>query len=211
MAYAFDGVDDYLSQLLTLAGQPLTIAVWVRPDNITDTEGLVSANSTSDSSKLAAIKNAANAQARAGSAAGASNSVSASGSLVAGQWAHLMAVLESDTSRRAWLNGVAGSLSTTARTVGALDRMTIGANSAANGTGSILSWFAGEIAEPAVWNVAMGDVEAAMLATGFCPCLVRPQSLIFYAEAIRGLQNLKGGLLTVNGAPSVVPHPRRYG
>ena len=67
----------------------------------------------------------------------------------------------------------------------------------------------GQIAEAAIWNVALTDGEIASLAKGFKPTRIRPQSLVFYAPLIRNLQDTRKGMaLTNNNAATVAAHPR---
>lgn len=45
---------------------------------------------------------------------------------------------------------------------------------------STKGYFDGDIAEAAIWNVALSDAEIAMLAKGLSPLRVRPASLVSY-------------------------------
>ncbi|MGQ0621852.1 MAG: LamG-like jellyroll fold domain-containing protein [Panacagrimonas sp.] len=210
MAFHFDGVDDYLSVAVTDPGYPVTIAAWINPTEVTDVAGFASLTSTSDSSKLALMKNAANLQARAGLAAGTSSSISAAGTLTSGNWSHGVAQFDSDTLRKAFLGGAVGSNSTQQRIIGALNRVLIAANSAANGTGSALAWFGGDIAWVAIWAGILNADQINSLAKGFSPEQIAPQILVNAWWLLRDLSGIKGGTLTVNGAPTVAPHPRGY-
>ena len=71
----------------------------------------------------------------------------------------------------------------------------------------------GQIAEFAIWNVALSADEIASLAKGFRPPLIRPQSLVFYAPCVRALHDVRGGRTLVLQAGSDVAssHPRVYG
>lgn len=71
----------------------------------------------------------------------------------------------------------------------------------------------GEVAEFAVWNVALSADEARSLARGFRPPLVRPQSLVFYAPLRRGLQDIRDSRTLVKQAGTEVfsDHPPVFG
>jgi hypothetical protein len=77
---------------------------------------------------------------------------------------------------------------------------------------------AGNIAHPAIWNVALTDAEVAMLASGLSPLRVRPQSLIFYLPTlgrdspeidIIGAQTftVHGATASSNEPPFIWPQP----
>lgn len=69
----------------------------------------------------------------------------------------------------------------------------------------------GQLAEVAIWGVALDAAEIVSLAKGFKPTRIRPQSLKFYAPLVRNLTDLKGGLtITNNNAATVAAHPRVY-
>jgi hypothetical protein len=72
--------------------------------------------------------------------------------------------------------------------------------------------FFGSIGEFGVWNVALTDEEVAILAKGYSPLLVRPQSLIIYVPLIRGNdKDIKGGLsFSAVGIPGITAHPRVF-
>jgi uncharacterized Zn-finger protein len=67
-----------------------------------------------------------------------------------------------------------------------------------------------QVAEAAIWSVALTDAEVAVLARGFSPLLVRPQSLVFYTPLVRDAIDFKGASLTLTGGPTAFAHPRVY-
>ena len=71
----------------------------------------------------------------------------------------------------------------------------------------------GDIAEAAIWNIALDDADVALLAKAFDPRMVRPEGLVFYAPLIGRYSpeiDRRGGLgLTVTGAVASV-HPRMF-
>ena len=60
-----------------------------------------------------------------------------------------------------------------------------------------------------MWNVALTDADAAALAAGLSPLLVRPDALLVYAPLVRGHQDRAGGvsLSETASAPTVADHP----
>lgn len=76
-------------------------------------------------------------------------------------------------------------------------------------SGNPTNILSGQIAEAAIWNVALTDAEIASLAAGFTPDQIRPQSLQFYAPLVRDLVDVRGGrtITNVNSA-TVATHPR---
>jgi hypothetical protein len=125
------------------------------------------------------------------------------------QWCHLCGVIESNSSRKVYLDGTeVGSNTTSISTQDAANSILIGARS---NSGSIGNYFSGDIAEVGIWNVALTAAEIASLAKGMTCDKVRPQSLVFYAPLVRDLIDAKSGLaLTNNNGATVANHPRVY-
>ena len=124
-------------------------------------------------------------------------------------WNHCGGAFASGSSRTVYLNGTLDASDTTTCNVGSLLITVIGARR--TGSAPLSNFFNGQIAEAAIWNVALTDDEIASLAKGFKPTRVRPQSLVFYAPLIRNLQDTKGGLaITNNNSATVAEHPRVY-
>jgi hypothetical protein len=129
-------------------------------------------------------------------------------------WFHACAVEASATSHAAFLNGGSKGTKTTSFTFPTgMNRTTINAWNGGSNVG-----IAGNIAHPAIWNVALTDAEVAMLASGLSPLRVRPQSLIFYLPTlgrdspeidIIGAQTLTvhGATASSNEPPFIWPQP----
>ncbi len=68
----------------------------------------------------------------------------------------------------------------------------------------------GKVAECAMWAAELTQAEMNILAAGYSPLFVRPQSLIFYTPLVSGVEEWIGGTpMTVNGTPpGASPHPR---
>ena len=98
-----------------------------------------------------------------------------------GEWRHGAAVFASESSRIAYHNGTASTEGTTTVTLNTLESLSIGSLHGRDGVDQWTNEYDGRIFWPAVWDVALTASEVASLAAGYCPLLVRPQSLIFFA------------------------------
>jgi hypothetical protein len=93
-------------------------------------------------------------------------------------WNHACGVFTSDNSRTVYLNGGNAVNNTTnvAGSMASMNEIYIGRLG-----GSVPSgYFNGDIAEAAVWNVALSAQEVASLAAGTNPRLIRPENLVLY-------------------------------
>jgi hypothetical protein len=69
---------------------------------------------------------------------------------------------------------------------------------------------AGTLAEAAIYNATLSASDAAALATGASPRLVRPDGLVMYAPLVRELLDLRGTATLTNNGTTVTDHPRIY-
>lgn len=124
---------------------------------------------------------------------------------VSAGWIIPTGVFSNSSARTIYLNGGNKVTNTSSVNTGSLGNVYIGArwNTSAG------VFFTGDLAECAVWSVALTDAEIASLGKGFKPYRIRPQSLVFYAPLIRNIQDTKGGLtITNNNSATVAAHPR---
>ena len=209
--------DDASSQYLEYAGavrsaHALSMACWFNSDDTTNNQSLISIGTNGGSARWALIaaggivSDPIRAQSM-NSAGSAGNAASGSGYL-ANTWHHAGGVFSASNSRIAYIDGTAGSANTTSITVSGVDRTTIGAAWAT----TLGNYMSGVIAEAAVWNVALTSADMASLARGFCPWLVRPESIVAYWPLIGRTDpsiSKHGGFgMTWNNAPVASPHPR---
>jgi len=126
-------------------------------------------------------------------------------------WQHACGVYINNSLRYAYLNG--GNKGTDTGSNGTptgLNTTTIGAVKGA----TVTNFLDGDVAEAAIWNVALTDEEVAALAKGFSPLLIRPANLKAYWPLIRrgaSIDNidLVGGYhLTDYNSPTTAPHCR---
>ncbi len=213
MARLFDDTSsEYLqASSAVVLGPPATLACWFRTD-ATEAQSLISIGYTGAITRrlVLVLSKAAGGQNVAAQTADAGQLVSATSaeSYVTDVWQHAGAVFESDSNRRAALDGQFGSDETTSRSVGLLDETMVGALRA--GSSGIKAFMSGSIAEAAIWNVALTAAEMETLAAGYSPlCLAhRRQNLVLYHDLIRPLGRPgRGPDLTATGT-AVTPHPR---
>ena len=188
---------------------PLTVACWHKPTAI-NVQRNVLAISLSSSLKFYQLQQRASAicaDQYDGTLLGSSTFSSGYSS---GSWQHIAGVFTSNSSRTVYLGGVAATTNTT--TIGTVtpDRLVLGAR---NNAGTIDSFFDGDVAEAAVWNIALTASDIAALALAVSPLLVRPDALVFYAP-VMGVYSPEIDLmghrdLTVTGATQAT-HPRMF-
>jgi hypothetical protein len=125
----------------------------------------------------------------------------------ANTWHHACGVEYSSNSRAAFLDGGNKGTNAVLSTPAGLDTTSIGVALRAGGP---IGYLDGMVAEVAIWSAALTDAEVAILALGYLPLAVRPQSLVAYWRLIRDTdEDIVGGysLTAVNG-PSIGAHCR---
>lgn len=214
MALTFDGATQYArNAAAVLAAMPLTMACWVNPSSVTSNS--IPIMSIDDGAAAAAldawsIRRDTSTLRAISIAAGTATGPSIGAALAIGTWAHACAVFTSATARAIYVNG-GGKVTSATSNNPATPSQTIIANQ-----GDLSTFFAGDIAEAAIWNVALTDDEVAALgASCASPLMIRPASLVAYWPLIgRNSPAIgpKGGFnLTLTGAPVAAPHCRiRY-
>jgi len=121
-------------------------------------------------------------------------------------WSSGVGRYSATNSRLSYLDGSAGTVNTSNATV-TFNQLLIAATTQTNPT----NHFNGDLADIAVWDVALTDDEIVSLAKGFKPYRIRPQSLRTYVPLIRNIQDIRGVVsLTATNGPTVANHPRVY-
>lgn len=131
------------------------------------------------------------------------DSTATKGTMSADTWHHLGHTFGSSTSRRAWLDGVAGTEDTTSINVTSLNQMDFGHVA----TFQDATYYA---AEWGVWNVVLNATEMGMLALGLSPLMVRPDALVCYSPFIKhtALNDIVGGQTWgYTTIPATAAHP----
>ncbi len=204
MAYDFSGSSQDISFASTPAtAAPLSMAFWGDMDAATNNENAMSLSDAASNNFFAIRFNSRRIEARTSANGNVSNALSPT-QFSLNTWFHGAAVFESATLRTAYLNGGNPGTNTTSRTPTGIDRGNIGSRTGGN-------YINGRMAEVAMWSAALTAEEIAILAKGFSPYLIRPQSLVFYVPLIRDLSDLaQGRALTNNNGATVADHPRIY-
>jgi hypothetical protein len=191
---------------------PLTLSAFGRSSNTTDNQSLLSICEAGTNQKVffVSMSGGVVGDPSAMLTIGTSTQYATSSSgYSANIWGSVVGLSENASNRTIYLNG--GSAVTNTGNAGdplGLAQVWIGAFNSSIGPGNL---FSGDIAECAIWNIALTAEEVASLAKGFKPSRIRPQSLVFYAPLLRNVQELRQGftLTPVNG-PTVADHPRVY-
>lgn len=214
MALGFDvGSVEYLSVTAApVTAAPLTMACWARSTNITINQAVMSLGQVGVTNEYWALTFRG---ARAGdpvsfqaqAAAASFQAADTSTGYSANTWHHIAGVAASATDRRSFIDG--GSKGTKTTSVTPLSVDTIRLANYARSTSFSLD---GQIAEAAMWSVALSDAEIALLAKGFSPLLLRPESLFFYAPLLSAAspapELILGNNLTHTGTLADTDHPR---
>lgn len=182
MARSFNGSSDFITPTsatpLTVV-PPLSVAVWVYPTAVSNTTSQIIMNNQANTNfwGLYLVQNTAKISLEAsGSAANSSVAVSLN------TWSHIGG---STSGTSIYLNGAKDGSAT-----GTWSWSTITGGSVAIGEDPVNSGrnYTGRLADLAVWNVVLTDLEFAAIAKGVRPFRVRPKSLIAYYP-LDGLQS----------------------
>lgn len=207
MALSVNGTTQILEigSVPTITGPALSMSLWFYPTGATSI--LTLACLGVDSARY---------QLRTGNSGGASNNLTAQvvdggsnptavsgNSYTQNAWNHSFASFTGSVSR-ARLNGgtaVAG----TSNTVSPITKTSVAGRYSAGVAGS---FFAGRVAEFAVWNAVLTSDEEVALSKGISPLLIRPDKRVLYWPLIREAQDLvRPTPVTLTGSPSFVDHP----
>jgi hypothetical protein len=214
MARDFNGSTQYLSRTDALLNtHPLTISAWFNCDNdalVQTIFGIGSSSSVTPLILLEALGDTGGDPIRLlvrDDSGNLQNAQTSTGYSLT-TWHHACGVWAAADDTRAFIDG--GSKGTdTAPTLGTLtvNRTAI----AVWDTTGLNNYFNGRIAEVGLWNVALTDDEVAVLAAGYSPLLVRPQSLVAYwpiASRQSPEIDLIGGYnMTLTNSPTIANHP----
>jgi hypothetical protein len=120
-------------------------------------------------------------------------------------WFAALGVFASSTSRTAYVDTTSGTNTTNVPSY-TVDSLTIGVAAAQANT------FSGDLADFAVWDVALTADDVASLTAGFKPFRVRPQHLLYYVPMVRDVNEIRNSIAFTASAnaPVVADHPRVY-
>lgn len=209
MARNLNGTSHYIEAgSAVVSAEPLTMACWFRSANVTATKVIMSLSKSGGTERFMLVEAQGVAQplrADSVNSGGTIASAISSGAVTAGKWHHATGIWATSSSRSVYLDGTNSGTNATAITVSGVNRTIIGARIS---SGSYGAFFAGDIARVGVWNVALTADEIASLAKGFCPCMIRPQSLAFFAPLLGAAADLRGGLTLTDTGTTAADHPR---
>jgi len=157
---------------------PLTMACWVKPADVsasyipmslTDTAGQI------DYFCLQLTITTGTLVARTRSVGGGDNAETAN-VVTAGKWHHICGVWAATDDRKSYLDAGTAGTGTADLTPAGIDTTSIGAHK----DSVILQHLNGQIAEAAIWDVALSTDEIKQLAHGMSPYLVNRANLLAY-------------------------------
>ncbi len=177
MARSFNGTSAYLEAAsAAVTAEPLTMACWFRTTSASGqvkmsigTSGGTARWQMSGSAGGSGFCTAANSVGTTGDAS--------SGTVVSGRWHHIAGVFTSSSFRTCYLDGIPGTVNTTAITVSGVNRTIIGMRIASGSAGAFAS---GEVFDAAIWSVVLTAPELTMLSCGVRASEIRRESLVFY-------------------------------
>ena len=214
MARNFDGTQ-YLRYAAPLLGHPFTVSVWFYSYNVTTDSYLWSQGDQSSANAYGLHLNGHLAGDYVGmfsyAAGGDFKEANTTTGYSADTWHHACGVIDSSRNIAVYLNGGSkGTQTPTTGTPGGLDNTVLGALQYVNP--ALANHLYGALAEVAGWSAVLTDAEVAVLARGYSPLFVRPQSLVAYWPTIGRtspeIDLVSSYGLTLGNAPAVANHPR---
>lgn len=201
--------NDYLLRTAALASSfPVTFSAWYNEDNIGN-GSLMSMSKEIDNTHYMSLVYVQGVDLRLQAIDGASQAVAnTTAAPTANVWEHGCGVLAAQNDFRVYLNG--GNKGTSSTDIGGFPSGMVNTTLGVLKRSALVNQYDGQLAESAIWSAALTDAEVAMLALGYSPLFVRPQSLISYWSLI-GRTNpeidLVGGYdMTLVSAPPTVAH-----
>jgi hypothetical protein len=213
VSYEFDGTTPqyFRTTGTTITGPPFTVSLWYYDHHtVTTTRWMWSLSDSSVGNHQWMVGSSIGDFAKASIQAGSIVTLTATG-VPLNQWNHLCFVEAAANDHQLYANYTQTASSTTSMVPNTPDRFGIG--NLVDSTPPTTSSWDGYVAHVAMWNVVLTDPERKALSLGFCPLMIRPQSLIEYHPLIATTQNLvsEGQALTsVNGPTHQEDHPVHF-
>lgn len=130
--------------------------------------------------------------------------VNDTGLFTAGTWAsHIFTWTDAGDDARYYVENVEVGSRTSTVTTFSLGNISVGNYDASVGSANANA----DLAEFAFWSVRLDEAERKALKNGYSPILIRPTSLQAYFPLVRGVNDVRGMVLTVSG-PAVADHSR---
>ena len=185
---------------------PLSLSAWFKIDDLTHTGGILGVGASGSGNDLWGLD-------AAGTVGGdplrffsfdtSFSSADSSTGFSADTWHHACGVELSASSRAVYLDGGSKGTNADTRTPDGSDEVQIGQYARSTGDGDLL----GDVAEAAIWNVALTDAEALILSKGYSPLFVRPESLVFYMPLVRDIYDVIGAIAFTDVSTTLTDHP----
>ncbi len=185
---------------------PLSVAAWFKIDNLTHVGAILGIGDASTGNNLWGLDVAgtvAGDPLRFFSFDGTFSSADASTAPTANTWHHACGVELSTTSRAVYLDGGSKGTNTDTQSPDDVDEVQIGQYARSTGDGDLI----GDVAEAAIWNVALTDAEALILSKKYSPLFVRPESLVFYMTLVRDIYDVIGAISFTDVSTTITDHP----
>jgi len=167
----------YLNRTSTpVTAVPWTIAFWFRPASTAVVGSLAGVFNSGNTTDFISVRQNGATLLTSVSDSGAAGGPSSAGSLVAGTWSPVAFVSPTTSSRTIYINGGGPVSNSTTVVPSGLNAVTVGRR----GWSSPDDYAGGDLAEVAIWNVALSALDVAILGSGLSPLLVRPDALVAY-------------------------------
>ncbi len=193
---------------------PFTVAAWARTSVTGVTQQIFCIDKIGDTTQRFSMTCDSGAKVEAlATDTGTPSAAITTNNFTANTWFHACGVWASATDRRAFLDGGSKGTQSTSVTPAALDRTTIGfliGGSSPWGNGGT-----GDLAEVAIYNIALSDADVASLAVGVSPLLIHPEALVAYWPILGAYSpenNLKSNTTTmaIQGTLTQSAHTRVF-
>lgn len=191
---------------------PFSVCMWARPTQVTADVGILTISDTGGNSNYFLMQeNGLTAGdpvrwEQQSTADGTDNATSTTGFTV-NTWAMVCAVVASTTSRKVYINGGSSATNTQTNTPGSIDTIAVGARNRS----TVDRYFSGDIAEVAIWDVALSDTDVSDLYTNtYAATCIAPDDLIRYwplASNSDLTDAVASQTLTAAGSPASATHP----
>lgn len=188
-----------------VTAEPVTLACWAKLNSVAATHRTAMSIGEVAAGDYHALQVTNTIVWRARSWDGAAQEAIYTAAVALESWHHLVAVFAADNDRRIYVDGDRGTDDANAVVVGAFGAVSIGVSADSTPYG----YMDGEVAEAAVWDVALTDNEIFQLAQGTPVVFVRPQSLGAYYSLFETDRDFWRSIynMTAINAPGWAPHP----
>lgn len=215
MARDFDGSADYLLYSgVPVSAYPFSLACWVYADDVSTSPFFFQFGDSASATTRAGLNfdSAGKLGAQVSSPSGTRSWYTTAGAST-GVWVHCAGTFTNSSTCLSYLDGVSTGayLGTASPAFPTLNRTSIAVMPRA----SLSNYLNGRVAEAAIWNTTLSQDEVSMLAAGYSPLLVSPQSLVAYwplfgrAGAAGNEEGWVGGqVMSQTSSPAVIDHPR---